>query len=144
MTHTCPDCNFTLYHVVAELQVSVLALYSDERFPGRALLSLYEHHENFADMPEDLAIAFLNDIRVAGRAIAAATSCRRVNYAVLGNAEPHVHAHIIPRYHDDPVPTKAPWAHPDVVTPMTDDALTVMSAMIRLRLRIDAAHRKIS
>lgn len=34
-----------------------------------------------------------------------------MNYNVLGNAVPHVHAHVLPRYLDDPSPGMplSPW-----------------------------------
>lgn len=32
-----------------------------------------------------------------------------MNFACYGNAEPHVHWHIVPMYEDDPHPRKDPW-----------------------------------
>ena len=34
-----------------------------------------------------------------------------MNYQVLGNGVPHVHAHVVPRYLDDPCPNMplSPW-----------------------------------
>lgn len=41
------------------------------------------------------------------------TEATRVNYAVLGNAEPHLHAHLIPRFPAlEPVPHRPPWEDP--------------------------------
>jgi diadenosine tetraphosphate (Ap4A) HIT family hydrolase len=47
-----------------------------------------------------------------GDAVLAATSCLRINYALFGNAEPALHAHVFPRYADEPVETRTaqPWA----------------------------------
>lgn len=33
----------------------------------------------------------------------------KMNFACYGNAEPHVHWHIVPMYEDDPHPRKDPW-----------------------------------
>ena len=124
LSFNCPVCGFQLYQPVAEFGSCVLGLYDDARFPGRSLLAFNEHYEDLSTMPAAKAHAFLDDLRLAGLAIQTATGADRMNYAVLGNAEPHVHAHIIPRKRtDDPVPNKAPWAHPDPVRPLSPDVL---------------------
>jgi diadenosine tetraphosphate (Ap4A) HIT family hydrolase len=131
----CTTCKFELHKIIARLKVSTLGLYDDARFPGRALLVLNDHHDDLALMPIELAQAFLDDIRCAALAIQRATSADRMNYAVLGNAEPHVHAHLIPRKREgDPVPTKAPWAHPDPVRPLDSVYLQVIVGKIRAEL----------
>lgn len=55
---------------------------------------------------------FLSDMTRLGDAILAATSGLRINYAVFGNVEPALHAHVFPRYADEPIDTRTaqPWA----------------------------------
>ena len=43
----------------------------------------------------------LDTIR-AGDAVLALTDAYRINYETLGNSEPALHTHIIPRYHAEP------------------------------------------
>jgi diadenosine tetraphosphate (Ap4A) HIT family hydrolase len=45
---------------------------------------------------------FLHDMAVLGDAVIKATGCVRVNYAIFGNLEPALHAHVIPRYETEP------------------------------------------
>lgn len=128
---SCPACGFQLYRPIAAFGSSILGLYDDARFPGRSLLAFKEHYEDIATMPAHMAHAFLDDMRVAGLAIQTATGADRINYAILGNAEPHVHAHLIPRKRaGDPVPNKAPWAHPDPVRPLDSDLLSDLTLRI--------------
>lgn len=132
----CEVCGFDLYHVVTHLDVSILSLYSDARFPGRAIVALREHYSDLEEVPEGLYHRFLDDVRRAGVIIKRVTCTARMNYAILGNAVQHVHAHVIPRVlGGDPVPTKAPWAHPDPVSPMTNGDLMQMNVDIRRALR---------
>ena len=42
------------------------------------------------------------DVIAAGDAVLAATDAYRINYETLGNAEPALHTHILPRYRDEP------------------------------------------
>ena len=56
--------------------------------------------------------AFLADMAALGDAVLAVTHAVRINYAIFGNVEPALHAHVIPRYHDDPEAQRKaqPWA----------------------------------
>lgn len=56
---------------------------------------------------------FLDDMARLGDALLAATAAVRINYAIFGNVEPALHAHVIPRYADEPpgLRTAQPWAY---------------------------------
>jgi len=57
----------------------------------------------------------------------------RINYAILGNNVPHLHAHIQPRYHGDPYPG-------GVVNPPPGQTITLTDSQARDQiLRIRAA-----
>lgn len=113
MIESCEVCGFELWHPIAELKVADLALYSDGRFPGRAILRLREHWDAFEELPDELAIDFYRDAQSAIRAILKATDAARVNFAVLGNSQAHVHAHLIPRYPaQEDFPGSSPWDDP--------------------------------
>lgn len=58
-------------------------------------------------------VAFLADMAALGDAVLAVTHAVRINYAIFGNQDPALHAHVIPRYHDEPAPfvTAQPWAY---------------------------------
>jgi len=55
---------------------------------------------------------FLSDMARLGDAVLSATSGLRINYAVFGNVEPSLHAHVFPRFVDEPAETRTaqPWA----------------------------------
>jgi diadenosine tetraphosphate (Ap4A) HIT family hydrolase len=56
---------------------------------------------------------FLLDMARLGDALLKSTAAVRINYAILGNVEPALHAHVMPRYADEPAElrTAHPWAH---------------------------------
>jgi diadenosine tetraphosphate (Ap4A) HIT family hydrolase len=58
-------------------------------------------------------IAFLSDMSRLGDALLKVTGATRINYAIFGNQEPALHAHVIPRYPDEPEALRAeqPWAY---------------------------------
>jgi diadenosine tetraphosphate (Ap4A) HIT family hydrolase len=56
---------------------------------------------------------FLLDMSRLGDALMRAASPVRINYAIFGNVEPALHAHVIPRYRTEPerMRTQQPWAY---------------------------------
>ncbi|MFG0328883.1 MAG: HIT family protein [Phycisphaerales bacterium] len=49
---------------------------------------------------------FLNDMTRLGDALLTVTGAARINYEILGNLEPALHAHVVPRYADEPDDTR--------------------------------------
>jgi diadenosine tetraphosphate (Ap4A) HIT family hydrolase len=66
--------------------------------------------------------AFLQDMARLGDAVLEATRALRINYAVFGNLEPALHAHVVPRYADEPEAyrTANPWAYDWSCAPRLD------------------------
>tara|TARA_B100001146_G_C16042014_1_gene374029 strand:+ start:211 stop:639 length:429 start_codon:yes stop_codon:yes gene_type:complete len=111
--YECLVCGFQLWNPVASLPNTLVGLYDDARFPGRCLVSYRTHLDDLTEFtPEQMAQFMTESMRVS-RAIKTVTGCARVNFAVLGNAVQHVHAHLIPRYPDtEDLPHRAPWSDP--------------------------------
>ena len=63
-------------------------------------------------LPLDLRGQFLSDMALVGDALMAVTVATRINYALFGNVEPALHAHIFPRHASEPEATRSaqPWA----------------------------------
>jgi diadenosine tetraphosphate (Ap4A) HIT family hydrolase len=56
---------------------------------------------------------FLCDMALIGDALIEVTGAYRINYAIMGNTDPTLHAHIIPRYLDEPEERRkdGPWTY---------------------------------
>lgn len=86
--------------------------------------------------PEGQA-AFLADLARLGQAVFDATGALRINYALFGNVEPALHAHVFPRYVDEPeaLRTANPWGYDWATAPRFDAARDAeLLAGIRKRL----------
>jgi diadenosine tetraphosphate (Ap4A) HIT family hydrolase len=68
--------------------------------------------------------AFLTDMTRLGDALLKVTAALRINYAMFGNEEPALHAHVIPRYLDEPEALRAahPWAYDWTAAPVFERA----------------------
>ncbi len=69
-------------------------------------------------------IQYMLDMTRIGDALLKATAAVRINYAVFGNQDPALHAHVIPRYADEPerLRTAQPWAYDWEAAPAFDRA----------------------
>lgn len=69
------------------------------------------------DLSIEKRAEFLQDMAIAGDALLKVTGAYRINYAIMGNSDPFLHAHIVPRYSDEPVAYlhDQPWSYPEEV-----------------------------
>ena len=76
-------------------------------------------------MPASARGQFLADMANLGDAVLAATNALRINYSMFGNVEPALHAHVIPRFTDEPesMRTAHPWAYDWNAAPQFDAAI---------------------
>jgi diadenosine tetraphosphate (Ap4A) HIT family hydrolase len=67
---------------------------------------------------------FLHDMAALGDAVLKVTGAERINYEILGNVEPALHAHVIPRFasEDSGLRTKPVWLHDWTIAPAFDAA----------------------
>jgi diadenosine tetraphosphate (Ap4A) HIT family hydrolase len=79
---------------------------------------------------------FLEDMALIGDALLAVTGAVRINYAMFGNLEPALHAHVFPRFADEAPSLRSaqPWALDWAAAPSYDAVLHD-----ELRRRIGAA-----
>ena len=64
------------------------------------------------ELDPDEAAAYWRELLTVGRALERHFEPVKLNYQLLGNSLPHLHAHVIPRYADDPRPGW-PFPFPD-------------------------------
>jgi diadenosine tetraphosphate (Ap4A) HIT family hydrolase len=76
-------------------------------------------------LPADLRGQFLSDMAMVGDALLATTQALRINYAIFGNVDPALHAHIFPRHATEPEATRTaqPWALDWNAAPIYTEAL---------------------
>ncbi len=78
---------------------SGFAVMGDNQFlPGYCLLLGYPLVEQLIELPEKQRHAFLEDMSLLGEAIDKVTESKRMNFAMYGNVDPFLHAHVWPRY----------------------------------------------
>jgi diadenosine tetraphosphate (Ap4A) HIT family hydrolase len=124
--------------VVARLRSGWAVMGERQVLPGYCLLlpDPVVPHLNALEPPaRDL---FMSDLGRLGDAVLAATSAVRINYAIFGNLEPALHAHVHPRYAHEPqaMRTNNPWAYDWSQAPSFDAAV---HAAVRDAIRCELA-----
>lgn len=79
------------------------AVIGDVQFlPGYCLLLSDPVVPSLNDLSLEARGQFMQDMARIGDALLEATGAFRINYEILGNSEPELHAHIFPRYMTEP------------------------------------------
>jgi diadenosine tetraphosphate (Ap4A) HIT family hydrolase len=109
---TCPVCpemkssqpendeGFT----ITDLAISRLRLARNQYVRGYCVLLCHQHVREPYDLDEQDQRLFFDDLMRVGRALDGVFNPLKMNFNILGNAVPHLHVHILPRYHGDPAP----------------------------------------
>ena len=82
---------------------------------------------------------FLLDMSHLGDALMRTMAPVRINYAIFGNVEPALHAHIVPRYRNEPEAMRSqhPWAYDWSQAPVFNP---IAVAPLAKSLRVELAH----
>jgi diadenosine tetraphosphate (Ap4A) HIT family hydrolase len=123
--------------VIARLRSGWAVLGDPQVLPGYCLLLPDPVVPHLNALEPAAQQAFLADMARIGQAVQDITDAVRINYALFGNVEPALHAHVIPRYEDEPADRiKAhPWAYDWPAAPRFDvEADRDLLLAIRARL----------
>lgn len=121
-------------YFVTDLSVSRLRLQREQHVLGWCVLLLRRHVREPHELPADERIAFFEDMVRVGRALEQVYAAQKINYSILGNMVPHLHAHIQPRYHGDPYPGGPVSPAPDQAVALSADETHEYTLRIRAAL----------
>jgi diadenosine tetraphosphate (Ap4A) HIT family hydrolase len=112
-----------LARVIGRLPSGWAVLGDPQILPGYSLLLPDPVVADLNALRGTTRLQFLDDMARLGDAVLAATGAERVNYEMLGNVEPALHAHVVPRYLWEPAARRRQpvWLH-DWTTAVPFDA----------------------
>lgn len=106
--------------VLTQLKTGWAVIGDTQHLPGYCLLLYRGEANHLTDLPHPARAEFLLDMSLLGEAVQRACAAhdpqfQRVNYEILGNSWPHLHAHVHPRYDWEPPEhrNKPVWTYPD-------------------------------
>jgi len=98
-------------YLIKELSTgyAVLSKYQYKHCRGYTLFLCKQHMGELHELDNNFKLEFLKEMSQVAEAVYKAFKPDKLNYELLGNAEPHLHWHICPRYKKDPNYTKPIW-----------------------------------
>jgi diadenosine tetraphosphate (Ap4A) HIT family hydrolase len=90
--------------LIAEMRSGYAVLGDNQFLRGYSLLLAREHVRDLHELRGAAREAFLRDMVILGEAVSRVTKAVKMNYAMLGNTDPHLHCHVHARYGDEPDP----------------------------------------
>jgi diadenosine tetraphosphate (Ap4A) HIT family hydrolase len=123
---------------IARLAAGWAVLGDPQVLPGYCLLlpdPVVPHLNAFSGAER---LRFLADMALLGDAVLQVTAALRINYALFGNQAPALHAHVFPRFSDEPAfaQTGHPWVYDWAERPAFDAAA---HALLQQQLRAQLA-----
>ena len=114
---------------------------------GYCILQADPEIESINTLRDSQRAVFLCDMTLVGDAIMEITGAYRINYAIFGNSLPILHAHIIPRFLDEPDEFRKgnPWSYSQFTDgsmpfdPVRDSSL-ISNLRINIQHRLEASH----
>ena len=108
----CPLCDEvkskepeeTYGYTIADLSISRLRLCKNQYVKGYCVLICHKHVREPYELPQDERDQFFDDMMRAGLALENVFKSIKMNFKILGNAVPHLHCHMEPRFYGDTAP----------------------------------------
>jgi diadenosine tetraphosphate (Ap4A) HIT family hydrolase len=88
--------------VICKMKSGWLVIGDVQPLPGYCVFLADPLVESINALDDSQRVQYSLDVVRAGDAVLAVTDSYRINYETLGNAEPALHTHIIPRYRCEP------------------------------------------
>lgn len=110
---------------IAKLPSGWVIMGERQVLPGYCLLLPDPVVPHLNALDADARTQFLFDMALIGDVLLVITAAARINYAIYGNVDPALHAHIFPRDSAEPESTRTaqPWALDWNAAPLYSDAL---------------------
>ncbi len=118
----CQNLHQSTNLIIRETKTSIAKLNPDQLFPGYTFVTLKWHEEHLTSLSPRDQHRFLEDMTTTANTLNKALKPDRMNYELLGNAQPHLHWHLIPRYTTDPMWGRPVWAGNRRRRRLTEDA----------------------
>ena len=96
---------------IHEFENSIFVVGDHQFHKGYCLLLLKDHIRELHELESDVYLALCRELLRAGRAVIETFKPWKMNYSCYGNADPHIHWHLFPRYESDPDHLNHPWLY---------------------------------
>lgn len=97
----CELCDASAGEILWQDSQCRVILVADPDYPGFCRVIWNAHIREMSDLAEDDRHHLMSVVFAVEKVVRKCLAPDKINLASLGNVVPHLHWHIIPRYHDD-------------------------------------------
>ena len=114
---TCELCDTPGGELIWQDSLCRVVRIENEDYPGFCRVILNRHVKEMTDLPENERLALMTIVFAVEQAVREVLRADKINLASLGNKTPHLHWHVIPRFHEDRHFPNAIWGETTHETP---------------------------
>ncbi|MBI4093644.1 HIT family protein [Candidatus Kaiserbacteria bacterium] len=129
-------------YFVVELETGYVVLCDYQLFKGYTLFLAKQHKRELRELNVKRRMEFLCEMSLVAEAVFRAFKPAKLNYELLGNSEPHLHWHIIPRYRND-LRTRLPIWSIDPTIRNSDANKSTKKELANLKMKLLKSIRKL-
>jgi diadenosine tetraphosphate (Ap4A) HIT family hydrolase len=122
---------------ICELPTGFFVLGDSQQWRGYALLLCKTPVADLEELPWPARLEFLRDLALCSEAVANVIHPHKMNVESLGNAVPHLHFHLFPRYLTEEEPTKPVWLQTNPTEETALDSQRDSELLSQLRSEIE-------
>jgi len=106
-------CNGTNPSIICRVPSGWVALADMQYLRGYCILLADPVVESINALDQPARARFMLDMSIVGDALLRVTDSFRINYGMMSNSDPYLHAHIVPRYQNEPdaIRRHLPWSY---------------------------------
>ena len=108
----CELCNAQGGDLLWQSDLCRVVLVDDPDYPGFCRVILERHVKEMTDLAPAERTRLMDAVFATEAALRVLLRPDKLNLASLGNVTPHLHWHVVPRYHDDRHFPRPIWAEP--------------------------------
>jgi diadenosine tetraphosphate (Ap4A) HIT family hydrolase len=94
---------------IVDLELTRVRLAADQFAPGYCVAICRAHVREPYDLTARERDLFFGELMRLGEALERVFEADKMNFELLGNAVPHLHCHVKPRFYGDPAPGRPIW-----------------------------------
>lgn len=113
----CPLCTEDGGVIALRNELLRVVLVDDSDLPGFVRVIVNAHVREMTDLDPAARVQLLQTVLAVEQVQRELLAPTKINLASLGNAVPHVHWHVIPRFSDDAFYPQSVWGHRQRDTP---------------------------
>lgn len=95
----CTDAYKDYMQEICRLDTSTVFLHNEQEYPGRCIVVLNDHKTELFQLSPAQRASYMDSVAAVAQAVDRLFNPVKINYAVYGDIDSHIHFHVVPKHH---------------------------------------------